>query len=416
MRMKRLFSSLWFGITAGFGEMRIQPLRSVLSIISVGLAVAAVTAILSINGGLKKAVREATESMGGPGRIMLRAQTPATPLELFHFSRSQGLKASDGFRLKSVHSDKLKVANSLGTWTIASCAGNVIHVYFNFVDLEYIENNLKITIIDGRTFDTAEFLRGDPVALIGWTLSSDLSPKMENRGTALVGSSILINGIYYRIVGTFYIEKSMNWRYGRAVLIPWHTAERFHVGSDPHCDGIQLQATTPDSIDALVSQISETMEWIHRGTEDFSFILFNFMKEFSGMINNITLLFSFVAILSLGVGALSILNVMLASLSERVREVGVQKALGARPIDIGIQFLAESVALSFVGGILGMGLGTFPILIGDRIEHALHFRPVLDLNVTIQAFSLTVAIGVGSGLYPAWKAIRLDAIKALQYE
>jgi len=134
------------------------------------------------------------------------------------------------------------------------------------------------------------------------------------------------------------------------------------------------------------------------------------------MITNITLLFSFVAALSLGVGALGILNVMLASLSDRVREVGVQKALGAKPMEIGIQFLAESVTLSVIGGLLGLAVGSFPVLMGDTLYAALHFRPILDIGVAFKAMGITVVVGVLAGLFPAWKAMRLDPIEALRYE
>jgi putative ABC transport system permease protein len=192
--------------------------------------------------------------------------------------------------------------------------------------------------------------------------------------------------------------------------------ERFHVGPAATIGNIQLQASDPDSINSLLTRVSASMKWIHRGAEDFTFQVFNFIQEFSTMVGNITLLFSFVAVLSLGVGALGILNVMLASLADRVREVGVQKALGAKPLAIGIQFLAESITLSFVGGLAGLALGAFPVLLGDTLYSAFHFRPVLDIVVAFKALGVTVLVGVIAGLFPAWKAMRLNPIEALRYE
>jgi putative ABC transport system permease protein len=192
--------------------------------------------------------------------------------------------------------------------------------------------------------------------------------------------------------------------------------ERFHIGARSTISNIQLQSTDPDSINALLTRVTATMKWVHRGAEDFTFQIFNFIQEFSSMVNNITLLFSFVAVLSLGVGALGILNVMLASLADRVREVGVQKALGAKPLEIGIQFLAESITLSLVGGLAGMALGSFPVLMGDALNAAFHFRPILDLGIAFKALGVTVLVGVVAGLFPAWKAMRLDPIEALRYE
>jgi len=414
--MKSLLSSLWFGTFAGLREMRVQPLRSTLSMTGVGLAIAAVTAIFSINGGLQAVVKDAANSMGGPGRFMVRSQEAANAQESFQFARSPGLRPVDGPRLQALHEGELKAMNSWGTWAQGSCGGNTLRVYLNGIDADYLDQILQVTVTQGRTFEPEEFLRGDPVALVGWTLAEELEGRLSSHGKPLVGSTLTMNGVRYRIIGSFFMEKGMSWRYASAALIPWHTAERFHIGPSTTTGGIQLQASSPDSIDDLVTRVTASMKGLHRGAEDFTFQLFNFIKEFSGMITNITLLFSFVAALTLGVGALGILNVMLASLADRVREVGVQKALGAKPLEIGIQFLAESVTLSLVGGLLGLALGSFPVLIGDTIFSALHFRPILDFSVAFKALGITVLVGVVAGLFPAWKAMRLDPIEALRYE
>jgi putative ABC transport system permease protein len=414
--MKNLLSSLWFGTYAGLREMRVQPLRSALSMTGVGLAIAAVTAIFSINGGLQAVVKDAANSMGGPGRFMVRSQEAANAQEAFQFSRSQGLRPIDGNRLQALHPNELKAMKSWGTWAQGNSGGSPLRVYLNGIDEDYLQQILQVTVTQGRTFEEGEFLRGDPVAMIGWTLAEDLGKRLAAHGKPLVGSTLFMNGVRYQIIGSFKMEKGMSWRYASAALVPWHTAERFHMGASTTTNGIQLQASSPDSMDDLVARVSASMKSLHRGSEDFTFQLFNFIKEFSSMITNITLLFSFVAALSLGVGALGILNVMLASLADRVREVGVQKALGAKPLEIGIQFLAESVTLSLVGGLLGLALGSFPVLIGDTIYNALHFRPILDFTVAFKALGITVVVGVTAGLFPAWKAMRLDPIEALRYE
>ncbi len=414
--MRQFLSSLWFGTFAGLREMRVQPLRSALSMTGVGLAIAAVTAIFSINGGLQAVVKDAAASMGGPGRFSLRSQDAANSQEAFQFARSPGLRPGDGARLQAAQPTEVKAMNSYSTWAQGSCGGKVTRVYLNGVDQDYLDQIMQVTIDQGRTFEPTEFLRGDPVALIGWTLADELTAQLNAHGQPFLGSAILLNGVRYRIIGSFSMEKGMSWRYASAAVVPYHTMERFHIGLSTTTNNIQLQATSPDSMDALVTHVTATMKWLHRGAEDFTFMLFNFIKEFSSMITNITLLFSFVAALSLGVGALGILNVMLASLSDRVREVGVQKALGAKPMEIGIQFLAESVTLSVIGGLLGLAVGSFPVLMGDTLYAALHFRPILDIGVAFKAMGITVAVGVLAGLFPAWKAMRLDPIEALRYE
>lgn len=414
--MKQFFSSVLIGCVGGFREMRVQPLRSALSMTGVGLAIAAVTAILSINGGLQAFVHDAASAMGGPGRFTLRSQPAANPAEAFQFSRSPGLHTVDGNRLQADQSGKLEAMNSLSQWAQASCGGLVLRVFLNGMDKEYLDRFMQITIDDGRTFSQQEFLSGDPVAIIGWTLAQKLTTQLNSRGQPLIGSAIMLNGVRYHVIGSFSMQRNAGWRFANSAIIPYHTMERFHVGPATTIGNIQLQASDPDSINSLLTKVSASMKWIHRGAEDFTFQVFNFIQEFSTMVSNITLLFSFVAVLSLGVGALGILNVMLASLADRVREVGIQKALGAKPLEIGVQFLAESITLSFVGGLVGLALGSFPVLLGDTLNTAFHFRPVLDIFVATKALGVTVVVGVIAGLFPAWKAMRLNPIEALRYE
>jgi putative ABC transport system permease protein len=414
--MKQFLSSFLVGCLGGFREMRVQPLRSALSMIGVGLAIAAVTAILSINGGLQDFVHQAASAMGGPGRFMVRTQSPANPQEAFADSRSFGMRTSDGPRLQEAHQGELKAMNSVSQWADASCGGLTLTVFLNGMDQEYLQNFLQPIVQDGRLFSPLEYRRGDPVAILGWTLADRLTTQLATHGKPLIGSEIFLDGVNYRIVGSFTMFRNAGWRYANSAVIPYRTMERFVVGTSSTINNIQLQASDPDSIEQLMVRVNATMEWIHRGAQDFTFQIFNFIQEFASMVNNITLLFSFVAVLSLGVGALGILNVMLASLADRVREVGVQKALGAKPMEIGIQFLAESITLSLVGGLVGMALGSFPVLLGDTLEAAFHFRPVLDIGIAFQALGVTVLVGVIAGLFPAWKAMRLDPIEALRYE
>ncbi|HXP90632.1 MAG TPA: ABC transporter permease [Fibrobacteria bacterium] len=414
--MRQFLSSFLVGCVGGFREMRVQPLRSALSMIGVGLAIAAVTAILSINGGLQDYVHHAVSAMGGPGRFSVRTQSPANPEEAFADSRSFGMHTSDGPRLQNAHQGKLQAMNSVSKWADASSGGLTMTVFLNGVDQEYLENFLQPILQEGRVFSPLEYRRGDPVTILGWTLADRLTPQLASHGKPLIGSEILLDGVNYRIVGSFTMFRNAGWRYANSAVIPFHTMERFVVDPATTINNIQLQASDPDSIEQLMTSVNATMEWIHRGAQDFTFQIFNFIQEFSSMVNNITLLFSFVAVLSLGVGALGILNVMLASLADRVREVGVQKALGAKPMEIGIQFLAESITLSLVGGLAGMALGSFPVLLGDTLEAAFHFRPILDIGIAFQALGVTVVVGVIAGLFPAWKAMRLDPIEALRYE
>jgi putative ABC transport system permease protein len=120
-----------------------------------------------------------------------------------------------------------------------------------------------------------------------------------------------------------------------------------------------------------------------------------------------------IAAISLLVGGIGIMNIMLVSVTERTREVGIRKALGARRIDILAQFLAEAVVLSLLGGLIGVGMG---YLIARLAEYFLHFPAPVSASTVLLAVAVSVAIGVFFGVYPAWKASRQDPIEALRYE
>jgi ABC-type antimicrobial peptide transport system permease subunit len=156
---------------------------------------------------------------------------------------------------------------------------------------------------------------------------------------------------------------------------------------------------------------------LHRGAQDFGFRLFDFIGEYASMMNNLRAVFWLISCIALMVGGVNILNVMLSTLSERVQEIGVRKALGATPAQIFLQLLVESVTLSLAGGILGTGLGLPILLFADVIEKAADgIRPELSPTDFLWVFGLTVLMGVASGLYPALKAARLSPIEALSYE
>ncbi|MEN9354993.1 MAG: hypothetical protein RL318_2318 [Fibrobacterota bacterium] len=414
--MTSFLASIWVGMSAALREMRVQPLRSALSMTGVGLAIAALTALLSIIGGLNQFIRVSSENMGGPGRFTLRSQEASTPAEIFQFSRSQGTRAADIPNLEESMDGAVNGMKSASQWNMASAGGILTRVNINGIDEEYLDRLLKVKVEQGRLFTKEEFLRGDPVCVLGWEVADRLAGKARSRGDSLVGSSILLSGVRYRVIGRITMERNGGWRYAVAAFVPWNAMTRFHLGPNPKLDNLQLQASSPDSVQAMLPALNAAVRGLHRGAEDFTFELFNFLKEFQAMIGNVTLLFSFVAALSLGVGALGIFNVMLASLNDRVREVGVRKALGAKPLEIGVQFLAESITLAIVGGLVGMALGAFPLLLGDALEKSFSFRPLLDLPTVLKALGITIATGVLSGLYPAWKAMRLDPIEALRYE
>lgn len=414
--MRRILSSLGLGVVTAFDEIRAQPLRSGLSIAGVALAVGALSALLSIIAGLQGMVRESVADMGGAGRMSVRPSKPADALEAAAFSRSPGLRESDGRLAHDSTRGAVAVLKTQGDWAQASVLGTNERIYLMGCDRDYLVKDVGAEITEGRLPDAGEFERGAAVAIVGWNLATSWGEKAASRGKSLVGSSITVQGVPYEVVGTFKFKRN-NWgRNGRTVAIPWNAYRQRHVGTAGELDELPLRVEVPESSTVVQARLEELLTGAHRGAKDYSFQLFEFLGEIQRMIGNISMLLGVVAALSLSVGALGIFNTMLAGFHDRIREIGVRKALGARRFQILAQFLSEAVVLSSLGGLAGLAIGCLPAVFGDQLDKAVSIRPVMDLAGMLEAFSISVLVGVVAGLWPAIRAAKLDAVEALRYE
>lgn len=414
--MIQILSSLALGFTSAFREIRSQPLRSGLSMTGVALAVGALAALLSLVAGLKAVVKESVVDMGGLGRVGVMSQDPSDLSESWSFSRSPGLVASDGDSVEARYPGGVTQLRTSGQWEKVSYFGASTRVYLMGCDRDYLVKDVQAQITDGEMPSIAEFESAAPVALVADKLADDWSAKAATKGRSLVGSRIAMGNVAFKVVGTFKFHRNAWGRNAVTVAIPWKTWEHSFQGREANVGSIQLRVEDPDSMDVRLAGIRTLFLGLHRGAEDFVFQQFDFLAMFTSMIGNISLLFGIVAALSLAVGALGIFNTMLAGLNERIREIGVRKALGARPFQIGIQFLSESVVLCTLGGLGGLALGSLPALFGDQLYKLVSVRPEFSMGPVLASMALSVLVGVLAGLWPAIRAARLSAVDALRYE
>lgn len=414
--MNGFFASVLLGVVSAFREIRSQPLRAVLSMTGVALAVAALAALLSFVAGLQAVVKESVTDMGGLGRVGVQTQEPADAMESRSFSRSPGLRSSDGDTIESVLAPEVSQLRTAGKWQGISFLGERTRAYLMGCDRDYLVKDVQAIVDEGSMPSVADFESGAQVALVAGNLADQWREKAATKGADLVGSRVAIGGVMFDVVGTFRYRRSAWGRNAVTVAIPWKTWQHHFQGSQGAVSALQLRLEEPDSIPQGIARLKTVLLGEHRGAEDFTFQQFDFLEKFSSMIGNISLLLGIVAGLSLSVGALGIFNTMLAGLNERIREIGVRKALGARPFQIGVQFLAESVALCTMGGLAGMGIGAVPSIFGKELKDLISVKPEFTLAPVVGALSLSVAVGVLAGLWPALRAARLSAVEALRYE
>jgi putative ABC transport system permease protein len=248
------------------------------------------------------------------------------------------------------------------------------------------------------------------VAVIGATTADNLSLT-----DASVGSTIFIGGLPFNLIGILQ-PKGGTSSTDDQVLIPLSTAHQLFVGSNS-VSAIGVSAANQDVISTVSAEITATLEQRHgitTGVDDFSIATqAQLLGTVSGVSDTLTLLLAGIASISLLVGGIGIMNIMLVSVRERTREIGIRKAIGARGRDILSQFLVEALALSLAGGLIGVGLGVIASYgIGVYAGWGFVFNPV----TVVVAVLFSLIVGVVFGVWPASQAARLDPVVALRYE
>jgi putative ABC transport system permease protein len=266
-------------------------------------------------------------------------------------------------------------------------------------------------IASGTMFTEQDVRSIGKVAVIGKTVVDQLFPNQDP-----VGQTLRIRNIPFKIVGVLE-AKGFN-LFGQdqddTVVIPY-TSHMRRITSRTFVNSILIQASSADKINKVQVDITELLKARHRGNEqDFTVrTQLELAQAMTATSKIMSILLAAIASVSLIVGGIGIMNIMLVSVTERTREIGIRMAVGARSHDILVQFLVEAVTLSAIGGLIGIGLG----IGASRLVSSIMDWPTLTPVSWIGVASLSSAIiGIISGFYPAWKASKLDPIDALRYE
>ena len=269
-------------------------------------------------------------------------------------------------------------------------------------------------ISEGRFFTPGEVRGGHKACVIGQTLVDNLFGNLNP-----LGQTIRFKKLPLTVVGVLKSrgESSMGGDQDDVILMPFMVVQRRLLGVT-HVNMLHISAKGPDQIDAAKEEINQVLMRRHHTKDeedaDFSIHTQDDIAEMAGStLTIIALLLGSIASVSLLVGGIGIMNIMLVSVTERTREIGIRMAIGARTTDILYQFLVEAVVLSCVGGILGIVGG---YLLSNIIGHFVEFKPVVSNASIIVSILFSAAVGIFFGLYPAWKASKLDPIEAFRYE
>ncbi|MBQ7578024.1 MAG: ABC transporter permease [Synergistaceae bacterium] len=390
--------------------------RSLLTMLGIIIGVGAVITMVAIGSGTAQQVESFVAGFGQNLIIVM----PAPP-------NSTGARGAAG----SGNSLTLADSNALAAEGFAiahtapevNASGQIIYGNSNWNTsiLGSTPDILEIrnwSISDGEMFTDQDVKGAAKVCVIGQTVAKELFGYSNP-----IGETIRIRSIPFKIVGMTSKKGANSWGQDQDdfILVPVTTAQRRLSRSGPRADNVRrinVQARDKDSLDAAQQEIESILRQRHKLTEgvesDFNIRnLTEVQENATSTANVMSTLLGAVASISLLVGGIGIMNIMLVSVTERTREIGIRMAVGARPSNVRVQFLTEAVVLSLLGGAIGISGG---VGISHAVTHFLGWPTVISVQSIIIAAGFSAFVGVLFGFWPAWKASNLDPIVALRNE
>jgi putative ABC transport system permease protein len=395
--------------------------RSSLTVLGIVIGISAIILIESLGAGTQALILKQVQALGSDTIIVRPGRMPKGPTDVGDTMLSDSLKLRDleALKKKSNVPDVVSISALVMVPGGASAGSAVYRAAVMGWDTEFMGKMMDIYPAEGYFFGENEIREKAQVVVIGDKVQANLFPN-----ESAIGKSIMLKGKKFRVIGVFPQKGQSSFlNIDDLAIVPYSTAQSYLLGTN-HFNEMMVKVGSGDNVARSVEDIKLTLRTLHGITDPEKDDFYvetqqGVVEQIKTILDVLTLFLSAVVAISLVVGGIGVMNIMLVSVTERTREIGLRKALGATEKDILLQFLFGAILLTGIGGLLGVAFGMlFSLIASLLLTYVVH----LDWTFSFSIYSMVLGVGVSAivglvfGLYPAKKAADKNPIEALRYE